>query len=260
MDRFSSVKPDIYHGPSFEELEKADTEPEDELKVINQRIKMLGENHLKDLERLYTIQAIDYKADVKNQYLSFDEAELENPGTEISAIEVKSHDHQLCVPEPTLCFQEICANDPIRQFSIENTWDNDFNQTRYTYLSQTLILQKRQQQIMAQRERERKEFEKKFPQSKEEFENKPKDMQIRVARFLVAEKTQKEKLLAEFDWAWRQTEPLEKIFKTDVSNTLVSFFFCTILTWSWFFQELFASEVRSMLLSVVQTSRDPRRL
>lgn len=185
---------------------------------------MLGENHLKDLERLYTIQAIDYKTDVKNQYLSFDQSELENPGTEISTIEVNSHDDQLSVPDPT-CLQEICTNDPIREFSIENTWNNDFDQTRYTYLSQTLVLQKRQQQIMAQRERERKEFEKQFPHTKEEFENKAKDMQIRVARFLAAEKAQKEKLLAEFDWAWRQTEPLEKIFKTDVSNTLAVFFF-----------------------------------
>jgi len=82
---------------------------------------------------------------------------------------------------------------------------------------------------MAQRERERKEFERQFPQSKEEFEHKPKDMQTRVARFLAAEKTQKEKLLAEFDWAWRQTEPLEKIFKTDVSNILALYFFVLYL-------------------------------
>ena len=101
LNRFLSVEPGIYHSPSFEDLEKPDAEPEDELKVINEKIKMLGENHLKDLERLYTIQAIDYKADVKNQYLSFDESELENPGTEISTIEVISHDGQLSVLDPT---------------------------------------------------------------------------------------------------------------------------------------------------------------
>lgn len=63
---------------------------------------MLGENHLKDLERLYTIQAIDYKADVKNQYLSFDESELENPGTEISTMEVNSHDDLLSILDPRI--------------------------------------------------------------------------------------------------------------------------------------------------------------
>ena len=223
-----TVEPGIYHSPSFEDLEKADPEPEDELKVINERIKMLGENHLKDLERLYTIQAIDYKADVQNQYLSFEESELENPGTDISTIEVNSHDDQLSIPDPIFCLQEICTNNPIKEFSIENTWDNDYDQTRYAYLSQVLVLQKRQQEIMAQQERKRKEIEKQFPQTKEEFENKTKDLQIRVARFLAAEKPQKEKLLAEFDWAWRQTEPLEKIFKTDVSNTLDVFFLCCI--------------------------------
>lgn len=102
LNRFPSVEPGIYHSPSFEDLEKADPEPEDELKVINERIKMLGENHLKDLERLYTIQAIDYKADVKNQYLSFDESELENPGTEISTIEVNSHDDLLSILDPRI--------------------------------------------------------------------------------------------------------------------------------------------------------------
>ncbi|KIM38305.1 hypothetical protein M413DRAFT_244181 [Hebeloma cylindrosporum] len=207
--------------PDFEELEKAETEPEDELKLINERITLLGDNHLKDLERLYTIQAINYKAEVKDQYVSFNESELEVPGTEPSVIE------------------EIFANGPVKEFSIENTWNNDYDLIRYTYLSQVLGLQKRRQQIQAQRERERKEFEKQFPQTTEEFESKPMDMQIRVARFLTAEKAQKEKLLSEFDWAWRQTEALEKIFKAD---------------------QLFASEVRSMLLSVVQSSRDPRRL
>ena len=78
------------------------------MKLINQRIKTLGENHLKDLERLCTIQAIDYKAEVKGQYLSFDEFELENPGTELSAIEVNSHHDQLSRPDHTLFPGNIC--------------------------------------------------------------------------------------------------------------------------------------------------------
>jgi len=122
------------------------------------------------------------------------------------------------------CLQKICTNDSIKEFSLENTWNNDYDQLRYTYFTQALVLQKRQQQIIAQREREQKERERQFPQTREEFENKPMDIQIRAARFLTADRTQKEKLLADFDWAWRQTEALEKIFKADVSNNIYIFF------------------------------------
>lgn len=98
MKKFTFQKLDIYHSLSFEDLEKAETQPESDLSVINKRLETLSENHWKDLERLYTIQARDYKADVKNQYFSFDESELENPATESSAIEVNPHDDELSFP------------------------------------------------------------------------------------------------------------------------------------------------------------------
>ncbi len=61
-----------------------------------------------------------------------------------------------------------------------------------------------------------------FPQSKEQFESKPNDVKIRVARFLVADPVRQEKMLNDYQWAWRQVKPLMDIFTKDVSSMLLS--------------------------------------
>jgi len=61
-----------------------------------------------------------------------------------------------------------------------------------------------------------------FPQSKGQFGSKPNDAKIRVARFLVADPMRQEKMLGDFQWAWRQVKPLMDIFTKDVSSMLLS--------------------------------------
>ena len=64
-----------------------------------------------------------------------------------------------------------------------------------------------------------------FPQSKEDFKTKPNEVKLRTARFLGADAAKKERMMAEFGWAWRQTKLLQDIFTKDVSEaeTYVTF-------------------------------------
>ena len=98
-----------------------------------------------------------------------------------------------------------------------------FNHIRYTYLTQLLSLEKAKQEHEANLEKLRRQREQMFPQSTEEWASKPHDVRLRVARFLVADDTRKEKFMSDFGWAWRQVTPLVEEFKKNVSSFLISF-------------------------------------
>jgi hypothetical protein len=60
-----------------------------------------------------------------------------------------------------------------------------------------------------------------FPQSIEEYQQKPKDIQHRAARFLVLESDEeREKMLAAFDWMWSQVAPLKDEFQANQVRVL----------------------------------------
>ncbi|KXN87689.1 hypothetical protein AN958_08326 [Leucoagaricus sp. SymC.cos] len=56
-----------------------------------------------------------------------------------------------------------------------------------------------------------------FPLTLEEFHAKPRDIQIRVANFLNADSARKDRMMTEFNWAWRQVEGLVREFSSNVS-------------------------------------------
>ena len=103
-------------------------------------------------------------------------------------------------------------------------WQNDYEVMRYSYLSQLLALTRQRNEIEMREEEMRKRREQMFPISFEDFKSKAKDIQLRAARFLVADSTKQEKMLSEFNWAWRQVQPLKDVFAKDVSNQPTSFF------------------------------------
>lgn len=67
----------------------------------------------------------------------------------------------------------------------------------------------------------RRQREQIFPQSKEEFNTKANDIKLRVARFLVADPARQEKMLSDYNWAWRQVKPLQDVFVKDVRDVPV---------------------------------------
>lgn len=66
--------------------------PEDDLGRIRERIKVLREDHLKDLERLYSFHAQEYKQEVMDRYLSLEEGQGgEGDGRNLTPAEIRFH-------------------------------------------------------------------------------------------------------------------------------------------------------------------------
>ena len=105
---------------------------------------------------------------------------------------------------------------------MELEWQDDYEAARYTYISQYLALLKQKNELESREEDTRKRREQMFPSSFEDFKGKPRDIQLRAARFLVADVQKQEKMLSEFNWAWRQVQPLKDIFIKDVCNFRLS--------------------------------------
>jgi len=106
----------------------------------------------------------------------------------------------------------------LKDQAIEIEWQDDYEAVRYTYISQLLALAKQRNEVEIREEEMRKRREQMFPISFDDFKGKGKDIQLRAARFLVADIVKQEKMLSEFNWAWRQVQPLKDIFVKDVSN------------------------------------------
>jgi len=60
---------------SLEEMKAEIDKPDDDSGRIRERIKVLREDHLKDLERLYSFHAQDYRQEVMDRYLSQEEGQ-----------------------------------------------------------------------------------------------------------------------------------------------------------------------------------------
>lgn len=60
----------------------------------------------------------------------------------------------------------------------------------------------------------------KFPSSKDEFRamKNNQDIQLRVAKFLLASDSVKEMMLDDFGWAWRQVQILVDIYGIEASG------------------------------------------
>jgi L-rhamnose isomerase len=94
---------------------------------------------------------------------------------------------------------------------------DEFTELRHTYLTRFLELQQHLQQLEKREAAAKRAQASKFPQSVVELNDSPKDVQQRVAKFLLSDKEGQEKMLDEFGWAWRQTDALMNEYKTNVS-------------------------------------------
>ncbi|KAJ6616513.1 hypothetical protein B0H10DRAFT_1397919 [Mycena sp. CBHHK59/15] len=177
--------------PSLAEMKKFLELPEDEAAEI--RIKELNEQYEEDLERLYMAQAEDYIDDAEDRYYSLDDTLLPNDNIEALYSRFRQ---QGCNPQ------------------LE--WDYARMHTTSVYNQRMGVLTGIRSDIDTNEALQRKKAEMDFPQSAEQYRLRPKESQHRVAHFLVLESDeQREKMLSEFDWAWRQVKPLMKEFESD---------------------------------------------
>ena len=103
--------------------------------------------------------------------------------------------------------------------------------SRYEYVRRVTELQKRRVEMEEREEMDRRVREAQFPQSVREYHAmSSRAAQLRVARFLMADPGKKDQMSTQSGWAWRQTEPLVKEYKSDVSLSFPPFFLLNKLT------------------------------
>ncbi|KAJ7089204.1 hypothetical protein B0H15DRAFT_839886 [Mycena belliarum] len=145
------------------------------------RIEELNEQYEEDLERLYMAQAEEYMDEAEDRYYSYQEA---------------SQSGQL---------EEAYANWRKEDGDRQLMWRHATELTHHAYQSRLSKLS------------ETPPTNSDFPQSIDEYRLKPKETQHRIARFLLLEtEDQRDKMLTEFGWAWRQVTPLKDEFQANI--------------------------------------------
>jgi len=191
--------------PTLQEMEEELAKPDD-LRHLEQEISKVGEQHLFDLERLYTFHAEEYYDECVDRYLAKDDTQI--------LVEDETN------PTAVASYKKLeeLYEDTRFPADLISLWDNDLALMRYTHLRHLHSLYQKRVEIEtakrlqeAQEEEARRRQEGQFPVSIEDFRRKPKDVQHRAARFLVLDDgVRQEKMLTEYGWAWRQVKPLQE--------------------------------------------------
>ncbi|KAJ7322979.1 hypothetical protein DFH08DRAFT_753312, partial [Mycena albidolilacea] len=158
---------------------------------VESRVEELNEQYSEDLDKLYTALAEEYMDEEDDRYYSFDANELPDKDSQASNAYWTKRDKDSDAP---------------------TVWDYAVEHTMSTY--RTRMEEIRRQ--VATREMDERMAILDFPQSTEEYRQKPKDIQHRAARFLVLESDEeREKMLVAFDWTWSQVAPLKDEFQAN---------------------------------------------
>jgi hypothetical protein len=96
---------------------------------------------------------------------------------------------------------------------------NQYEQLKHAYLVQLLELTKKKQGIETLKAVEKKRLERAFPQTIEEFDTKPKDLQVSAAKFFDAKPDEQERMLVKNHWTRAQVTPLQNIFNANVGHS-----------------------------------------
>ncbi|KAJ7718686.1 hypothetical protein DFH07DRAFT_331852 [Mycena maculata] len=146
---------------------------------MKRRVDELNNRYEEDLDRVYMAQAEEYLDDINDLYLSFDEN------------------------DPDDVIESFYSQYRAEGNRAQHEWDHILAHTVSTYnqrlaeLTRNVIID--------------------FPQSVVDYRLKPRDVQHRVARFLLLESDdEKERMLSELDLAWRQVTPLSNEFQTNL--------------------------------------------
>ncbi|KAG6828975.1 hypothetical protein H0H87_012912 [Tephrocybe sp. NHM501043] len=173
---------------------------------IKQRITDLQAQHLSDIQRMYTWHAEEYLEDAHDMYLSLDDS-LYPPKHQ--------DDNKNGLPECQKDVQDFYAESR-RYIPQQMRWEDELEQLRYSHLELILPLYKELKDVEQREEDERKRREADFPVSVADYNSKSKEVQMRVAKFLMStDEVRREKMLTEFGWASRQVKPLQDIYKKD---------------------------------------------
>ncbi|KAG5642109.1 hypothetical protein DXG03_003608 [Asterophora parasitica] len=186
--------------PTFEQMQQ-EVVNGDTVSSIKQRIVDLHEQHISDMQRLYTWHAEEYHDEAFNHYLAKDDLQYPADG-ENNPVLKESYAELETIYEDR------------GSLSMQMQWDDDIERMRHSYLLllNDLHLKLKKQEEADEDARKRREAD--FPISIEDYNTKSKEIQRRAARFLMLnDPALQEKMLTQYGWASRQVKPLQEIFQ-----------------------------------------------
>ncbi|PSR70690.1 hypothetical protein PHLCEN_2v13420 [Hermanssonia centrifuga] len=173
-------------------LDASDTAPS-----VNQRVTEMRTKHYDESEVLQDLLAEQYRSDVLDAYFDKDDT--------------------FEVPELETYFQSLCQPEAPVLAPLPAT----LSELHYAHLRTATRLVRRSEELAAKEDAARKVRDSYFPSGIAEYRAiRHKDIQVRIARFLLADKQAKERMLSEFGWAWRQVKALEDAYADNVSDPI----------------------------------------
>ncbi|KAG1877194.1 hypothetical protein F4604DRAFT_1580871 [Suillus subluteus] len=179
--------------------------PVETLAIVDDKIKELKRQHQEDIELLTAFQAAEYRQEVLNRYNCIDDSMMGVDTEDLIQVDYLAALNEL-------------YNDarPMKRF--QHDMDDALSQIRYNYLKSLLPLLTQRRTLKSRETHIRRQRDAQFPQSIEEYHNIPeRDIQLRIARFLLRSSSEQEKMMGDYGWVWRAVNPLVSAFKANVS-------------------------------------------
>lgn len=203
--------------------------PPEKLEYVEEKIKELKRQHARDLDSLFSFQAdelrqlmLDHRRCIDDSaYMDIDESypdqvEFRNA---LRVCLCLSSCKSLVGVESTLMPKYIkdleirMRECPHHKRALEEA----LSSLRYTYLKALLPLLRRRRMLRDRENDLRKRREATFPKSIEEYRKiSDREVQLRVARFLMADSLEQERMMDKFGWAYRGVDPLRAAYKSNV--------------------------------------------
>ncbi|KZT07541.1 uncharacterized protein LAESUDRAFT_725001 [Laetiporus sulphureus 93-53] len=166
--------------PDLEVLEEMNERPETAAGVT-ERIEELQKRHEEDMQTLLERQADDYLMDAEDRYHSSDDT---------------MHDSNID------SFYRTARGQNTPMF---NAFDDAASSFEYAHLRTLGALCRERDALAAKEDDARRQRDSKFPANIMEYRSiTNKSIQLRIARFLMADSARKERMQTDFNWVWRQ--------------------------------------------------------
>ncbi|KIJ65295.1 hypothetical protein HYDPIDRAFT_88958 [Hydnomerulius pinastri MD-312] len=202
---------------ALRELGATKSQPVETIDSINEKIKDLQEQHVRDLENLFAFQAAEYRQEMRDHQACYDDSAY----MDIDA----SYPDQVAFRDAL----EDLEKEMRQMGRFKRDMDDGLSMLRYTHLKTLTQLNAKRNALRIRESQARKDRDAQFPQTIEEYHQiTDRDVELRVARFLTSTATEQEKMMDEFGWPYRYVQPLLTIYKSNVGPLSAIRLFMTI--------------------------------
>ncbi|KAI9062648.1 hypothetical protein FKP32DRAFT_1593308 [Trametes sanguinea] len=178
---------DGIYFPGLDAIKKAN-ETQETSATLKERMKEAQKRHIADTRRLYQWQAEDYHAEMAD--LSRSKTDVDDPRMEN--------------------FYQAAR----LSYDIANTFDDQLDRFNHARMTSLIAIANERKACQQREELEQQRRDRQFPNNVDDFHAiRNKDVQLRIARFLVADESTKDRMMGTFNWVWRQVAPLIEEYK-----------------------------------------------